>query len=67
MHLPIKRGTFIEFRTGMLNVSPVGRNCTKEERIQFYEYDIENQIRQKFIQALKKEFPDLALRYSIGK
>ncbi|XP_003703563.1 phosphomannomutase [Megachile rotundata] len=66
LHLPFKRGTFIEFRTGMINVSPVGRNCTQEERIQFYEYDIENQVRQKFIQALKKEFPDLALRYSIG-
>lgn len=67
LKLPFKRGTFIEFRTGMLNISPVGRNCTKEEREQFYEYDIENQVRQKFIQALKKEFPNLALTYSIGK
>ena len=67
LKLPFKRGTFIEFRTGMLNISPVGRNCTIEERLQFYEYDSENQIRQKFIQALKKEFPDLALTYSIGK
>ena len=33
------RGTFIEFRNGMLNVSPVGRNCTKEERDQFEAYD----------------------------
>ncbi|OAD58442.1 Phosphomannomutase [Eufriesea mexicana] len=66
LHLPFKRGTFVEFRTGMLNVSPVGRNCTQKERIQFYEYDLENQIRQKFIQALKKEFPNLALTYSIG-
>ncbi|KAF7384877.1 hypothetical protein HZH66_011963 [Vespula vulgaris] len=66
LKLPFKRGTFIEFRTGMLNISPVGRNCTKEEREQFYEYDIENQVRQKFIQALKKEFPNLALTYSIG-
>lgn len=65
--MPFKRGTFIEFRTGMINISPVGRNCTKEERIQFYEYDLEHQIRQKFIQAIKKEFPDLALTYSIGK
>ncbi|KOX72772.1 Phosphomannomutase [Melipona quadrifasciata] len=66
LHLPFKRGTFIEFRSGMINVSPVGRNCTKDERVQFYEYDLEHQIRQKFIQALKKEFPDLALTYSIG-
>lgn len=27
LDIPIKRGTFIEYRTGMLNVSPIGRNC----------------------------------------
>jgi phosphomannomutase len=26
------RGTFIEFRNGMINISPIGRNCSKEER-----------------------------------
>jgi len=66
LKLPFKRGTFVEFRTGMMNVTPVGRNCTKKERKQFHEYDNENHIREKFIQALKKEFPDLALTYSIG-
>ena len=25
--MPMKRGTFIEFRNGMINVSPIGRNC----------------------------------------
>ena len=33
------RGTFIEFRTGMLNISPVGRNCSQEERDAFEVYD----------------------------
>ncbi|EGI70004.1 Phosphomannomutase 2 [Acromyrmex echinatior] len=66
LKLPFKRGTFIEFRTGMLNISPVGRNCSKKEREQFYEYDNEHHIREKFIQVLKKEFPDLGLTYSIG-
>ncbi|XP_074821579.1 phosphomannomutase 2 isoform X3 [Natator depressus] len=37
--LPKKRGTFIEFRNGMLNVCPVGRSCSQEERIEFYEFD----------------------------
>ncbi|XP_047434856.1 phosphomannomutase 2-like [Mugil cephalus] len=37
--LPKKRGTFIEFRNGMLNVSPIGRSCTQEERNEFYELD----------------------------
>ena len=30
--IPVKRGTFIEFRNGMLNVSPIGRNCSQAER-----------------------------------
>ena len=30
--IPVKRGTFIEYRKGMLNVSPVGRNCSQAER-----------------------------------
>lgn len=33
------RGTFIEFRNGMLNVSPIGRSCSQQERIEFYELD----------------------------
>lgn len=32
-------GTFIEFRNGMLNISPIGRSCTLEERIEFSELD----------------------------
>lgn len=35
----LPRGTFIEFRNGMLNVSPIGRSCSQEERIEFYELD----------------------------
>jgi len=32
-------GTFVEYRTGMLNVSPIGRNCSQEERDAFGQYD----------------------------
>uniref|UniRef100_A0A8C0SVI4 Phosphomannomutase n=2 Tax=Canis lupus familiaris TaxID=9615 RepID=A0A8C0SVI4_CANLF len=39
LRLPKKRGTFIEFRNGMLNISPIGRSCTLEERIEFSELD----------------------------
>ncbi|XP_042481624.1 phosphomannomutase-like [Macadamia integrifolia] len=35
LDIPIKRGTFLEFRSGMLNVSPIGRNCSQEERDEF--------------------------------
>ena len=37
--VPVKRGTFIEFRAGMLNISPVGRNCSQEERDAFEKFD----------------------------
>jgi hypothetical protein len=33
------RGTFVEFRSGMINVSPIGRNCSQEERDEFEKYD----------------------------
>ncbi|KAL5214604.1 hypothetical protein ABZP36_003756, partial [Zizania latifolia] len=32
-------GTFVEFRSGMLNVSPIERNCSQEERDEFEKYD----------------------------
>jgi phosphomannomutase len=66
LKLPVKRGTFIEFRTGLINVSPVGRSCTQAEREQFFEYDKEHRIRKNFVKALEEEFPDLGLVYSIG-
>lgn len=28
IELPLKRGTFIEYRNGMVNISPIGRNCS---------------------------------------
>lgn len=64
--LPKKRGTFIEFRNGMLNVSPIGRSCSQEERIEFYELDKKEHIRQKFVADLRKEFAGKGLTFSIG-
>ncbi|KAI8883156.1 eukaryotic phosphomannomutase [Backusella circina FSU 941] len=66
MDLPKKRGTFIEFRNGMINISPIGRNCSREERNEFEKYDLERGLRQKFVEALKKEFSHLDLTFSIG-
>uniref|UniRef100_A0A8B9WSZ2 Phosphomannomutase n=1 Tax=Bos mutus grunniens TaxID=30521 RepID=A0A8B9WSZ2_BOSMU len=60
------RGTFIEFRNGMLNVSPIGRSCSQEERIEFYELDRKENIRQKFVEDLRKEFAGKGLTFSIG-
>jgi phosphomannomutase len=64
--LPAMRGTFVEFRTGMINVSPVGRNASKKERDEFEKWDKESGCRRKLVEALRKEFPDLGLTYSIG-
>ncbi|KAL9623089.1 MAG: hypothetical protein Q9160_002603 [Pyrenula sp. 1 TL-2023] len=64
--LPAMRGTFIEFRNGMVNVSPVGRNASQAEREEFSKYDKEKGVRKAFVEALRKEFPDLGLTFSIG-
>jgi len=66
LDIPVKRGTFIEYRMGMINVSPIGRNASKEERDAFEAYDKDHKIRATMIEALTKEFPDLDLVYSVG-
>jgi len=64
--IPIKRGTFIEFRSGMMNISPIGRNCSREERNDYEKVDLERGIRKDMVAAMKKEFADLNLTFSIG-
>lgn len=65
--LPAKRGNFIEFRTGMINICPVGRSCNQIEREQFAKYDQENGVRKKFVQALTVEFSEkCGIKFAIG-
>lgn len=66
LDIPIKRGTFVEFRQGMLNVSPIGRNCSREERNDFEKFDLANNIRKTMVEKMKVEFADLDLTFSIG-
>ena len=66
LDIPIKRGTFIEFRNGMLNVSPIGRNCSQSERDEFEKLDNEHGWRKAFVAALQEKFADYGLTYSIG-
>lgn len=66
LDIPMKRGTFIEFRKGMLNVSPIGRNCSHKERCEFEAFDMKAKVRQNMVAALEKEFADYGLKYSIG-
>ena len=50
---PIKRGTFIEYRNGMVNISPVGRACSQQERDSFEEYDSNHKVREQMIIKIK--------------
>ncbi len=66
LDIPVKRGTFVEFRNGMINLCPVGRSCTQEEREQFYQWDLEHNIRTNMVKYLQDELKDLGLTFSIG-
>ncbi|KAI9792065.1 MAG: Phosphomannomutase [Peltula sp. TS41687] len=66
LDLPVMRGTFVEFRNGMINVSPVGRNASIREREEFEAFDKQAGVRRAMVEALRREFPDLGLTYSIG-
>jgi phosphomannomutase len=61
LDIPVKRGTFIEFRNGMINVSPIGRNASVEERNEYERYDKVHKIRETFVGLLREKFADLGL------
>lgn len=64
--LPKRRGTFIEFRKGMINVSPIGRNASTDERNEYEQFDLKSKTRETMVAALKENFADFGLTYSIG-
>ena len=40
----------------MLNISPIGRNCSRPERNDYEKFDLENNIRKNMVEAMKKDF-----------
>ena len=67
LDIPVKTGTFIELRTGLVNVSPIGRNCSQEERDAFVAYNKEHKILEKFRETLIKNYAEkMGLTVSIG-
>lgn len=66
LDIPVKTGTFVELRTGLMNICPIGRNCTQEQRLAFNALDKEKGIRKKLISDLQNAFPELDLQYAIG-
>ena len=64
--LPYKRGRFISFRKGMLYCTPIGGDCSLEERQHFIEYDKEFNIRRQLISYLKENLSDINLSLTLG-
>ncbi|XP_059056895.1 uncharacterized protein LOC131850617 [Achroia grisella] len=64
--LPAKRGNFVEFRSSMINLCPVGRSCSQTERDQFSQFDKEHKLREKFVEALNNEFKGYELSFALG-
>jgi phosphomannomutase len=50
----------------MINVSPIGRACNRDQRNEFEKYDHKHGIRKTMIDILKEKFAHLNLRYSVG-
>lgn len=64
--IPIKRDRFIEVRKACINVSPIGRSCSYEERIQFNHYDMIHKIRHRLIENLTPILKKYNLKAAIG-
>ncbi|GFP86002.1 phosphomannomutase [Phtheirospermum japonicum] len=64
LDIPIKRRMFIEFRNGMLNVCPIGRNCSQEERDEFE--DKVHNIRSKIVFVLRERINNLGRHAQAG-
>jgi len=56
---PHRYGNHIEDRGSMVNFSIVGRNCTQEQREEFFKWDNEKGERRKISIFLKQKFKDL--------
>ncbi|XP_038066927.1 phosphomannomutase-like [Patiria miniata] len=66
LKLPAKRGTFVEFRKGMINFCPVGRSCSQAERQQFSDLDQKEHIREEMVKHLREKFDADGWEFSIG-
>lgn len=52
------------YRNGMINISPIGRNASTQERYDYEAYDKKHHIRKKFVEALKQKFGHFGLTYA---
>ena len=61
---PIKTGRHFEQRKGSVNFSTIGRNCTQEERDNYYEWDKVNKERATIVKNFNDRFKELNI--SVG-
>ena len=50
----------------MINLSPIGRNCSYEDRLEFVEFNKKHNVLQYIVDELEKKFSTLNLKFSIG-
>jgi phosphomannomutase len=48
-----------EFRTGMLNYSIIGRDCTQQQRLHYYEWDKQNKEREEIASYINDNFDNV--------
>ena len=56
---PYRYGNHIEDRGSMVNFSIVGRDCTQEQREEYFEWDKQSLERKIIANAIKEKFPEL--------
>jgi phosphomannomutase len=66
LKLPYKRGSFIRFRNGMLYYTPIGSDCSWEERIHFSNLDKEKYIRKLLVENILKKFKNKDIDVRLG-
>jgi phosphomannomutase len=63
---PWRYGTFVERRSCMLNVSPVGRACPADVRSAFREWDDITGCRRSIVRRVREAFPTLPIDMAVG-
>ena len=58
-NFPLRTGNHIEKRSGMVNFSVIGRNCNKEQRAEYVEWDKTNRERETIAYIINSEFKDI--------
>jgi phosphomannomutase len=55
----VKTGKHIEIRNGMVNFSILGRNCDKDQRKEYVNWDLSTSERHHLVEKISRSFPDV--------